>query len=48
MWCQDPESLHAYPEITEYRAKLEVSKLLGHGRADVTKIYLASAEEDEP
>ena len=27
---------------TEYRAKLEVSKLLGHGRADVTNVYLAS------
>ncbi|MFR6693548.1 MAG: tyrosine-type recombinase/integrase [Dysosmobacter sp.] len=27
---------------TEYRAKLEVSKLLGHGRADVTDVYLAS------
>ena len=29
-------------EATEYRAKLEVSKLLGHGRADVTNVYLAS------
>ena len=29
---------------TEYRAKLEVSKLLGHGRADVTDVYLASEE----
>ena len=28
-------------EATEYRAKLEVSKLLGHGRADVTDVYLA-------
>ena len=27
---------------TEDRAKLEVSKLLGHGRADVTDVYLAS------
>ena len=27
---------------TEYRAKLEVSKLLDHGRADVTNVYLAS------
>ena len=33
---------------SEYRAKKEVSHLLGHGRADVTEIYLASAEEDEP
>ena len=33
---------------SEHRAKLDVSHLLGHGRADVTKIYLASAEEDEP
>lgn len=31
---------------TEYRAKLEVSKLLGHGRADVTGVYLA-AEKPE-
>lgn len=31
---------------TEYRAKLEVSKLLGHGRADVTDVYLA-AEKPE-
>ena len=29
---------------SEYRAKLEVSKLLGHGRADVTDVYLASEE----
>lgn len=27
---------------TEYRAKLDVSHLLGHGRADVTDVYLAS------
>ena len=27
---------------TEYRAKLDVSKLLGHSRADVTDVYLAS------
>ena len=33
---------------SEHRAKLDVSHLLGHGRADVTKIYLASAEKDEP
>lgn len=33
---------------SEHRAKLDVSHLLGHGRADVTKVYLASAEEDEP
>ena len=31
---------------SEYRAKLEVSKLLGHGRADVTDVYLA-AEKPE-
>ena len=31
---------------TEYRAKLEVSKLLGHGRADVTDVYLGSLDED--
>ena len=27
---------------SEYRAKLDVSKLLGHGRADVTDVYLAA------
>lgn len=31
---------------TEYRAKLKVSKLLGHGRADVTDVYLGSLDED--
>ena len=31
---------------TEYRAKLEVSKLLGHGRADVTDVYLGSLDEN--
>ena len=31
---------------TEYRAKLEVSKLLGHGRADVTDVYLASEKPE--
>jgi len=31
---------------TEYRAKLDVSHLLGHGRADVTNVYLA-AEKPE-
>ena len=33
---------------SEYRAKKEVSHLLGHGRADVTEIYLASRREKEP
>ena len=28
---------------SEYRAKLDVSKLLGHGRADVTDVYLNKA-----
>ena len=32
--------------VSEYRAKLDVSKLLGHGRADVTDVYLA-AEKPE-
>ena len=31
---------------SEYRAKLDVSHLLGHGRADVTDVYLA-AEKPE-
>ena len=33
---------------SEYRAKKEVSHLLGHGRAEVTEIYLASRREKEP
>ena len=31
---------------TEYRAKLDVSHLLGHGRADVTDVYLASEKPE--
>ncbi len=31
---------------TEYRAKLDVSHLLGHGRADVTNVYLASEKPE--
>ena len=32
---------------SEYRAKLDVSHLLGHGRADVTDVYLASKPENQ-
>ena len=31
---------------SEYRAKLDVSHLLGHGRADVTDVYLASEKPE--
>ena len=31
---------------SEHRAKLDVSHLLGHGRADVTDVYLASMETE--
>ena len=31
---------------TEHQAKLEVSKLLGHGRADVTDVYLGPGKEN--
>ena len=31
---------------TEYQAKLKVSKLLGHGRADVTDVYLTSEKPE--
>ena len=30
-----------------YEARLAVSRLLGHGRDDVTKIYLASLKEGD-
>ena len=31
---------------SEHQAKLEVSKLLGHGRADVTDVYLGPGKEN--